>query len=562
MTDYVPNPQEQDNSRKSRLATELGGFNQIVAINQTAVNAALAYAWKSQTIDWTVSITDPETGEEFVDKKLSGKLLAPTVSFDSDTKGTFYANFGKCELTYWQSYGSRSVEKKLPFPAASLAFDVKFSLEEINALPDDVKSKIQNLGDYTAHQLLIDFSETNLLAPNKAKSDLHDAAKDQPTRDDISEKITSFMSKWIDKQKKDKKNILGYAIAMTDTEKYPLPTLSATSVTRQAYAYYKNGQQTPVDKVPSEASILFLNMFKGVPFPQDTHGNVKMLDYTGNFVTPFEKSTAAGEPTMAGSISIQGPKFWKALEATIQELSSQFWYYEKHFNCKYRAVDGSLILDYDIGMGNDNPNPAPPLTPNAPTSMKLQYRYEDSSEDLYGVHGSLGRAEGTLVTEGAQELWWTPGSSRIKVRGFTAFLVSYRKRVAASWRGWNRYGIETDWQFYLAMGVDTDGRLYLKCEDFEYLGDKYTTEASFGYVKKSRADFKGFVDSRRVDMSLEKVNEELGRLGQFVFPAAGQYFMFDPKFSNKGDVLVGLTLKAPEGLEGPDEAEVTGAPAA
>jgi hypothetical protein len=52
--------------------------------------------------------------------------------------------------------------------------------------------------------------------------------------------------------------------------------------------------------------------------------------------------------------------------------------------------------------------------------------------------------------------------------------------------------------------------------------------------------FKRFVDKKKVDMCMDKVNEHLNQVGNFVFPAAGDYWLFDPRFSNGMVYAVGI----------------------
>lgn len=85
MSVYTPTAAEQEASSTSRLATSLGGFDQVVAINQNAVNAALSYAWNDQNVDLIVTGTRKDKVTTYIDKELKGRFLAPTLSLDSAT---------------------------------------------------------------------------------------------------------------------------------------------------------------------------------------------------------------------------------------------------------------------------------------------------------------------------------------------------------------------------------------------------------------------------------------------------------------------------------------------
>jgi hypothetical protein len=352
---------EKRNSEASRLRTTLQGFGQAVVITQNGINANLEASWKPH-----------QTTMDTADATIVGTLAAPSVEFieSEKTKAIFYVNLSKVDVTIYVIVNRHEAPKevKRTYSNWSLAYEVDFSFETIAELPDEIKRQVKSLRDYTAQQIVIDFSTANLdeARPKYSKYEGLKLESGDQDYQGIKDAMDSFGKHWIS-QVKDKKvpatNILGYALK-SDPAKGPQATLAPKDVTFQMYPYYKNGNSIASEFVREDSCFCFLNVFEGHDFPRVSAGGaVKKLDFAGNLVTPFSQISKSGiTMPAAGSVTLSGDAFWAKMKPTLDALSRATFFSVTSVSSYADTWYPNNSYDYSIGIGDKNTDAMPSLS--------------------------------------------------------------------------------------------------------------------------------------------------------------------------------------------------------
>lgn len=577
---------EKHNSEASRLQTTLQGFGQAVVITQNGINANLEASWKPH-----------QTTMDTADATIVGTLAAPSVEFieSEKTKAIFYVNLSKVDIAIYVIVNRREAPKEIKrtYSDWKLAYEVDFSFEAISELPEEIKQQVKNLSDYTAQQIVIDFSTTNLDEARPKYSKYNGLSPDNRDVDyhAIKNAMDDFGKNWID-QIKDKKvpatNILGYALK-SDPAKGPPATLVPKDLTLQTYPYYRNGNSVASELVKEDSCFCFLNVFEGHDFPRVSAGGaVKKLDFAGNLVAPFAQISKSGiTMPAAGSITLSGDAFWSKMKPTLDALSRATFFSVTSVSSYADTWYPNNTYDYSIGIGEKNKDTMPNLSEwvTAPpvflggTGLRMsmmKYDYSKESENVAGPGGITTKTNINAHVKGMNTFTYTPGKSVIHVSGSSEYSTHGKYQLLGVWHDQEQWGFSWSWSYDIALSIAPDGTLKLEVQNpsaddryVEFLSamganvigrmvvwmtlkHMFTAEelkAKGMNENMSNEEYAKVIHDILHDafnVSVTKMNAALGTVSEFVFPAAGQYWMANPRFTSAGDLTCDLGLMAPK----------------
>jgi hypothetical protein len=402
--------------------TDLMGYHLVTAITQDTVNFQFKKLFQSGVIHRTLEIADPETGIQ-----LNASLDAPLVRFGGEASPhtvLFTLRLKSGTLTYFEGFGPRAQQKKLPFKGWQYAFRVNMNMLQHqrsapgSAVPEEVRRKLEAFSDdvFSIRRLFMDFQSANLAdyAPELSQLPLEDGGS--ASRGVLLQFTRALELYFKSFKNTDNPYILGYSIERKNAAEGP-PALFAPSGT--TFSCFQDGEQ------PGLSSLNFLLMTRGQPFPVDPRAGV----FPRNWVTSGEYD---------GRMVIAAEQFRKQyVDAELLPRVRE----------ALLGVSGYGLSDWS----EVNPNFISTLLGQAPGSLAgPAWLTRASVNNLYADPDPANHGYGVCITPGA------PAGSRV-------FQRQYRSTMCGLWQAngsdvvFHGYGaIEDRQEFYhYPLGIET-----------------------------------------------------------------------------------------------------------
>ncbi|KAI0196406.1 hypothetical protein F4808DRAFT_323411 [Astrocystis sublimbata] len=543
---------DQNAVTASRLNAGIGGYQQVIAITQDAVNASLASRWAKSPIHFKTRYVE-----------ITGDMLAPTVEFlntPSRHEALFRINLGSFNYRLkWIDEDDIVQHDDISFADWSLCYSVSFSEEKLEAssVPEEVKKVWGNTDTYTAFQVMLDFSMTNFLSPNAEQSRMPgiDAADfEDQKRQDLKQGMFKFLSDWVVTCQREKKNILSW-YAVDKLQRFPKPSVPAKKTTFQTYPFYTNGNAGSGQLVPGYTCFVFASMLTdGSDFPRNEGGIIRPLEFSGDLVLPFARGAAADLAKQAACTRIVGDIFWKQIEPDLLSLAASFVFTPDYVKVHADTNLSNVYYMFRPGMGRH-------ATMSALTKMGagIPFPFITPGSQVYMTsYGNSKRAHDEAGSTNASEIWaqidtdgscifaWQPGSNIIQVVGSSHVVVTYQQKVALNWWGTAKIRMGWAYSYSLALGTNQNGELAFSIVDdsWRHFKDPKEDEVDlpFGYVRPPMDDFGRMMNDITIADPVKALSSLVASHKPYILPAAGQWWMQSPVFANNGDVLIGMTI--------------------
>ncbi|KAL8788291.1 MAG: hypothetical protein Q9195_007388 [Heterodermia aff. obscurata] len=560
----------------SRKGTTLQGYDLVIALSQANINETLRRHFTALGTRDGLDTFEAETGTF----SITAQILAPTIDLvDKDnSKGALYViHFGKGFYTTAIEVGKKYERIQIPTDGWELAFDVDIDFKPVLKSPDHISRKVPFSGGYSVQQLMINFKDTTRIFPLDAKRfkfSIPDSSKDLVKSTTIEAGLEHFLRHYLkDKlQKKDSHNIIGYAVqidhAPHDREPQFLPTDSKV----QIVGHRSEGKAESSCKDSPKNAFCFTQMTRKRVMPSTE------VRFSGNW---FKKS-------VGGKLAISRALFWDSFMV------------DKIKDAHVKAVEQSCTI-LDIVTDYDFPGKAWWLDSSKPSRAAMCGPYKGSAS-----WGDLAYSTSYKSSEFKHRMKEDPAlcnlcfSPRSTVH--TVAKPSARKGEIAI-----QQDIETGWElscepsedFFRAFPVIAAGKLACSLSFGATLKLMITTTFSLEAVPSTgklqvgtnseitRMDYRSpqtrhgilagffpadddlnkFINKQTNKMSsnheyekqwfrdqfkildstfmkiASELQNDLNKLNQFIFPGSGTFDLKDPIFSDKGDLMLGLSYR-------------------
>ncbi|KAI8959810.1 hypothetical protein F5Y11DRAFT_331865 [Daldinia sp. FL1419] len=533
------------NESDKRLQTTLGGFSEVTALTQRAINAAM-----------TKMVTDrPELAHVDCKAKrgdsLKGIIAEPLVSL----KVTGPTRAG---LEYTARFGSGTLhfnyDPPLDFDTEDwvIAFDVELDKVDLEPGSDEdkaVRAAINQPGDFSLQSLFLTFNSGDITKLNGDHCDFKGANLD----DDDKYTLGSILAKWyIDEGPMvDRTNrTIGYHMLTSkpSSVNQQAPTFPPTSLKFQTYEYIGPGQTEPAEGIPAGNNnmLLYLQMTDNKPFPPTA-----ILPYTGNFASR----------DMDGTMSIERSIFWdnyllRVSPATelLHTLNHATYVWIKHAD-----IDNRQSPNWEIGVGDSNHSASPSFFHWIPQGDMLwtwgQPRKDNEQYYYHETDAGWGVGELEVSCNVINTMSTSPGSNVIRVTGKSDVKVDSSCGSGSPFDPWDtEYGVHVwaSWDTTITINAVDSGGLKIVI-DLDENNFKVDNDPLYylggGYPKKSDIEKKqnGLVDNLKNALrnsALQDVADELQKnldnAARFVVPGLGVFKYKDPMFNNNGDLFISV----------------------
>ncbi|KAI1192296.1 hypothetical protein F5X97DRAFT_329822 [Nemania serpens] len=532
------------NESDKRLQTTLGGFSEITALTQRAINAAMIKMVADRP---EVAQVDCKTKRG---DSLKGTIAEPLVSL----KVTGPTRAG---LEYTARFGSGTLhfnyDPPLDFDTTDwvIAFDValdKIDLEPGSDEDTAVRVAINQPGDFSLQSLFLTFNSGDITKLNEDHCDFKGAELD----DDDKYTLGSILAKWyIDEGPltERRNRTIGYNMLTSkpSSVNQQAPTFPPTSLKFQTYEYIAPGQTEPTDGNDNNM-LLYLQMTDSKPFP-----STAILPYTGNFASSG----------MDGSMAIERNIFWDSYLLRVSP-ATELLHTLNHATyvwITHADIDKTQSPNWEIGVGDSSHSASPSFfhwvkqgnmswTWGQPQKGNEQY-YKHETDAGYG-YGRL-----TVDCNVTNSMSISSGSNVIRVTGKSNIKVDSSCGSGSPFAPWaTDYGVHVwlSWDTTITINaVDAGGlkiAIDLDEDNFRVGSDplSYRTDGGFGPTKsdieKKQNGLADNLKSALQNSALQSVANELQKnldsAARFVVPGLGVFKYKDPMFNDNGDLFISV----------------------
>ncbi|KAF7585360.1 hypothetical protein BBP40_011116 [Aspergillus hancockii] len=554
-----------------RLQTSLGGFSEITAISQRAINGAMVKLLELYPEIGHVSVTtkrgdslEARIGKAQVILKVTGASredLAYTCQFSS---GTLTFNY----YPEWEENPESgrllidlvmTLDSPLMFDVTgwTIAFSVDIGLEDIEPGSEEdqkVRSVLNQPGDFSIKSLFLLFNQANIIKLDPDNCDFKGAALDQ---DDISA-LGGVLADWYvgpdtvmaDRQKR----TIGYGLCTTkpSSVNQQAPTFPPTSLKFQTYEYIAPGSTEPQEGLGKGDNnmLLYLQMTDNQKFP-----DTAILPYTGNFV-------ADG---MDGTMCVDRKIFWddyllrKLTPQLLQSLNRATYAWVKSTD-----QSNSFNLIFNIGLGDPghsddyflwNPKQAP---------FDWSWNPDEAEQRYHNTHNGDGDANSLRITcTTANTMTTQPGSNKIHIGGTTSVMVeagANSKILIAPWSYDYKIHAWIEWTTTVTLSAVEDGGIQISLGlpsdptsafpvQSEVLDNNFDIPWGDGdeITETQKNQVVGCLQGQLGNFPLADVEAELQKnlngAARFVVPGGGSFSYKNPMFNDNGDLFVEVSYQ-------------------
>ncbi|EAW09128.1 uncharacterized protein ACLA_078770 [Aspergillus clavatus NRRL 1] len=501
---------------QSSLNSEKGGFNEIIALSQKAINNAMSDLLKKHPELTEVKATFEGIGT--LDATLKSSQLSLNVTGQDNLASMYYCTLESGTVHYVIG------DKDFQVNGWTIAWTCTFDKEEIDASSDEfkkVQNQIKQPGDFSISSLFFAFTS------NRGHSDFNgaDLSDDQKTYLSLilSHWYVGENSKWQDRQKR----TLAYALHTAKPE-----------TTKPGEGLGPDGENN---------MLLYLQMTENRAFP-----DIRLLEYSGNYVSPG----------INGTIIIDRNIIWDSylFRQSPSQLLSLFNAYT------YAWIDSADIPDilaeqWRIAPGDPSHSSGASFyawkesTPNALTWTWAPSNDEQKYHNTLKTDGGWNRLDIDCTTNNTLSI--VPGASNINASGITDIRIKCQS-VGTTWpMNWEydyTIHVQITWQSNITIAA-TDGGLKFSLNlpadlttVFQVAADPLqfsSSTAGFNTLESVKQKNQGLQDQLvqrfksasfgDVEKNLEK---DLNTSARFVIPGNSSLLYEKPIFNNNGDLMI------------------------
>lgn len=531
-----------------RLQAMLGGFSEITALTQRAINAAMVKM-----------VTDrPEVAHVSCKTKrgdsLKGTIAEPLVSL----KVTGPTRAG---LEYTARFGSGTLhfnyDPPLDFNTKDWVIAFNVALDKIDLEPGSDEDKavrvaIDQPGDFSLQSLFLTFNSGDITKLNDDRCDFKGVNLD----DDDKYTLGSILAKWYIEEgpmTERRNRTIGYNMLTSkpSSVNQQAPTFPPTSLKFQTYEYIGPGQTKPSEGIPAGDNnmLLYLQMTDNKPFPPTT-----ILPYTGNFASSG----------MDGSMCIGRNIFWdnyllRVSPATelLHTLNHATYVWIKHAD-----IDRTQSPNWEIGVGDSSHSASPPFFHWIKQGIMSwawgQPRKDD--EQYYKHETQAGYVYGRLTVDCnvTNSMSTSAGSNVIRVTGKSDVKVDSSCGSGSPFAPWaTMYGLHVWFSWDTTITINAVGAGGLKIvidldeDNFRVGNDPLYYRGDDGAFGPKRSDvekkqngladkLKSALKNSALQSMADELQKNLDNAARFVVPGLGVFKYKDPMFNNNGDLFISV----------------------
>ncbi|KAG6853601.1 hypothetical protein C0991_002924 [Blastosporella zonata] len=515
--------------------TDMQGFDQIVAITEDNINASFEFRHGREPGPLKkLNIVVKNEGS------LTADMGPPTIHFireadqamSDQPRVYFHLHLRSGAMKYWTGHGPDSVLETLDIQGWTLAFNVNITAQELAKIPPEILAKIAQVGSYSVSQLLFNFTSPYISNFDRGYSSTPglDLTEGEQNKEKLN--LGNFLKEYLLDLKKSGNNVVGYSVIVKSPQPNPIATYPPTSVKFQTMGHHVGGGPNPEAR---SGRNLFFFLHKVDNHTMPTYD----LTFSGNWV--------AGESD--GTMAISKQLIWDRY--LLPKLAS--------INLEALHTLNKLLHWAKAGLENIDATRTSydwQLTtkiqdkPTVCNWTKIDPKGADFEWNGFGVldEGSRIHSMRSKVTSTVR---WVTGSNVITISGKS------RVEEQMSIKGSQTVNITKpvlDWGLTLTLNSVKDGGLEVVVAELKDT-PKISCDAStdYGLFSLIFGDSKEDKIAEKVKQVMEKEmkKENLAATiasliqGQncFVFPGGGTFFIKNPVFNERGDLLVGLSYK-------------------
>ena len=572
----------------SRMGITLQGYDQIIALSQANINETLRRHFssldaKDELIEFKAKVAK---------SSINAQVLPPTIELidkDNADGALYILPLGEGFYTVYimkdaegddDSDAPPVFEKvKMPVSGWELAFDIDFAFEPVLKIPDNIARQVPLPGGYSVQQLMINFGDiTRILQIDmkRSKFPIPEAFKDKIKAPALEAEMELFLRTYL-KEKlivKEGHNVLGFAVKVDEVPKDQKPTFFPAASKVQIIGHRAGSTAESFRQDNPYNAFCFTEMCfteTGVKRAMPT----TEIKYTGNWFYG----------AIGGTLAMSRSLFWDAFmvgkfkDAHIKAVELCGTIQKKLASDKFEQISWSLDNakpSHTDMCGTYKGDAAWGDLAYTSTYKSNELQHWNKSDSLLGNFWSSPRAtvhtlarpsarKGEMVIQQDIELSWEEGfelANYFYVTVLTAF-------AAKTWdvyiRGSLKLTLTTTVSF---KAVTSTGDLQVDSTTTTTRKEYHDPEIRIGglgkvfpeglhtlineWSSKMSDDFQASKNTLREQIEVieglfgqvaEALKNDLNQQNKFVFPGNGTFDMKDPIFSDKGDLMLGLTYR-------------------
>ena len=557
----------------SRMGITLQDYDQVIALSQANINETLRRHFAVLDAKDELGTFEAEAGTS----SITAKVLAPTIELidEANADGALYViHLGEGFYSTAVKVGGKYKGVEIPTDGWELAFDIDFAFKPILKIPDHITRQVPLPGGYSVQQLMINFGDiTRILQldPKRSKFSIPDSSKELVKSTSIEAGLELFLREYLKEklQKRDGHNILGFAVKVDQAPQDLRPEFLPTDSKVQIIGHRSDGQAESFRKDNPYNAFCFTEMTEGRRMPSNE------MQYSGNwFYQPI-----------GGTLAMSRTLFWdffmvnkikdthiKAVETSafvLGMLSST------QFSSREWCIDSSKPSRADIcGSYQGSASWGDLAYTTSYKCSELQHWNRKDSEVVNfwfsprsTVHtlAKPNARKGEVTIQQDLEISWELG---VKLSNY--FYITPATALAAlAFNASARCSLNTTITTTISLkAVPSTGDLQVESnsktthKDFKPLkihigglGQAFPTsvhekinewaEKSSDHYNEAKKLFETEIqglDKKFTDLASAMKND-LNNQNKFIFPGSGTFDMKDPIFSDKGDLMLGLTYR-------------------
>ena len=557
----------------SRMGITLQGYDQVIALSQANINETLRR-------HFAVLDAKDELGTFEAEARISSikaQVLAPTIELidEANADGALYViHLGEGIYTTRIKVDGKLQEVEISTDGWELAFDVDFAFKPVLKIPDHITRQVPLPGGYSVQQLVINFGDITRiiqLDPKRSKFSIPDSSKELVKPTSIEAGLQLFLNEYLKEklQKKDGHNILGFAVKADQAPQDRLPEFVPTDSKVQIVGHRSDNKEKSFRKDNPYNAFCFTEMIRKRTMPSTE------IRYSGNW---FYES-------IGGTLAMSRTLFWdlfivnkiknthvKAVEMSALVLGLLA---RTKFSGTEWCIDNSKPSRDDMcGSYKGSAGWGDLAYTTSYKSSELQHWNKKDSELVNfwfsprsTVHtlAKPSARKGEITIQQDIEISWELGGklsnyfyvTLITAVAALAFNANIRcslnltitttislKAVPSTGDLQVETNSRTTRKDYEPLNIHIGGLGKALPESVHKLINEWADMSSKDYHNgKEKLDdaIKG-LESTFTDVG-SSIKNDLNNQNKFIFPGSGTFDLKDPIFSDKGDLMLGLTYR-------------------
>ncbi|KAI1415786.1 hypothetical protein F5Y13DRAFT_155310 [Hypoxylon sp. FL1857] len=547
--------------------TDPSPYDQVIFLSQEMINKAFHHMWaltpKKNPPPLRVFKQSYRTGD--INITLDAPTIKLMVTTKQDPQLYFMLNINSGTIeTYISSDPNDNTKKKFDVAGWKFGFAVKLASKIVEKSDPRFSSVVTQAGfspdTYSLAQLYLEVSSSTQNSEKYNSYGKYDWKAESP---ETQAAFLGFCQSWWNIMKKSDCNIIGYSIQANkpDPTKVDSATFPPTSIDYWVYPWKDPNYSNPPDTDDSPKNALCYLMMSDFTKPPTRIG----LEYSGAFVNG------------GGLYTMNAGTFWaRWLLPLLQGLNKGAEIIpDEPLNEYYpNPSDGyhwAAGMRYHIGVSGTHSTKDPyyAFTKSTwrPGTWTWSGSQKTSSKTLSDGKHTTHVVSQTSTT--STELSFDKGGHGVTLKGKTVFDFNVQFNWDGSpWGNPSHLKITSEWRFKMALSSVSDGGIQFARVP-ETSGEKPCTvmvnadqgdvrwKYGFDSIKQSFSNsLNNYIDNDTYEIQNALLSSLDGQDKLFL-PASGTFLMKDPKFNDRGDLLVTLSYN---GAEPPDAPKRAAAP--